>query len=117
MDVHITPAVEEKLKNLSVKTGRAPEQLLEEALAEYESSNVAALDWSQCQVVERVPGKVSGTWVLRGTRMPAATIFENLESGASLDEILQWYDGLDREQVKAVIDFAVRSLDPSAGNR
>jgi uncharacterized protein (DUF433 family) len=117
MNVHITPAVEEKLKNLSAKTGRAPEQLLEDALAEYESSKVASLDWAQCPVVERVPGKVSGTWVLRGTRMPVATIFENLESGASLDEILQWYDGLDRQQVKAVIDFAVRSLDPSAASR
>ena len=41
----------------------------------------------------------------------------NLESGASLDEILQWYDGLDRQQVKAVIDFAVRSLHPSAASR
>ena len=117
MSVHITPAVEEKLKNLSAKTGRAPEQLLEDALAEYESSKVASLDWSQCPVVERVPGKVSGAWVLRGTRMPVATIFENLESGASLDEILQWYDGLDRQQVKAVIDFAVRSLHPSAASR
>jgi uncharacterized protein (DUF433 family) len=117
MNVHITPAVEEKLKNLSAKTGRAPEQLLEDALAEYESSKVASLDWSQCPVVERVPGKVSGAWVLRGTRMRVATIFENLESGASLDEILQWYDGLDRQQVKAVIDFAVRSLYPSAASR
>jgi uncharacterized protein (DUF433 family) len=40
-----------------------------------------------------------------------SAIFENLEAGASLDEILQWYDGLDREQVKAVIEFAARSLD------
>jgi uncharacterized protein (DUF433 family) len=57
------------------------------------------------------PGKLSGAWVLKGTRMPAAAIFENLEAGASLDDIMQWYEGLDREQVKAVIEFAVRSLD------
>jgi uncharacterized protein (DUF433 family) len=72
---------------------------------------MAALDWSQCSAVASVPGKVSGAWVLKGTRMPVSAIFENLEAGASLDEIMQWYDGLDREQVKAVIEFAARSLD------
>ncbi len=78
---------------------------------------MAALDWSQCPAVESVPGKVSGAWVLRGTRMPVATIFENLEAGASLDDILSWFDGLDREQVKAVIDFAARSLETPAPTR
>ena len=72
---------------------------------------MAALDWSQCSAVESVPGKVSGAWVLKGTRMPVSAIFENLEAGASLDDIMKWYDGLDREQVKAVIEFAARSLD------
>jgi uncharacterized protein (DUF433 family) len=71
------------------------------------------LDWSQCADVERVPGKVSGAWVLRGTRMPVATIFENLEAGASIDNIIGWFDGLKREQVEAVIDFVARSLDES----
>ena len=75
------------------------------------------LDWSQCPAVERVPGKVSGAWVLRGTRMPVATIFENLEAGANIDDILKWFDGLDREQVKAVIDFAARSLEEPATAR
>ncbi len=69
---------------------------------------MATLDWSQCAVVESVPGKLSGAWVLKGTRMPVSAIFENLEAGANLDEITQWYDGLDREQVKAVLEFAVR---------
>jgi len=78
---------------------------------------MAALDWSQCAAVESVPGKVSGAWVLRGTRMPVATIFENLEAGASLDDILSWFDGLDREQVKAVIDFAARSLETPVPTR
>jgi len=72
---------------------------------------MAGLDWSQCAAVESVPGKVSGAWVLKGTRMPVSAIFEDLEAGASLNQILQWYDGLDREQVKAVIEFAARSLD------
>jgi uncharacterized protein (DUF433 family) len=79
---------------------------------------MAFLDWSQCPAVESVPGKVSGAWVLRNTRMPVATIFENLEAGASIDDILEWYDGLDRDQVKAVIEFAARGLDtPAAGPR
>jgi uncharacterized protein (DUF433 family) len=72
---------------------------------------MATLDWSQCSAVESVPGKVSGAWVLKGTRMPVSAIFENLEAGASLDDILQWYDGINREQVKSVIEFAARSLD------
>jgi uncharacterized protein (DUF433 family) len=72
---------------------------------------MAGLDWSQCPVVESVPGKVSGAWVLKGTRMPVSAIFENLDAGASLDDIMEWYYGLDREQVKAVIEFAARSLD------
>jgi uncharacterized protein (DUF433 family) len=69
------------------------------------------LDWSQCPAVESVPGKVSGAWVLKGTRMPVAVIFENIEAGANIDNIMEWFDGLDREQVKAVIEFAARSLD------
>ena len=72
---------------------------------------MANLDWSQCPAVESVPGKVSGAWVLKGTRMPVSVIFENLEAGANIDNIMEWYDGLDREQIKAVIEFAARSLD------
>ncbi len=70
-----------------------------------------ALDWSQCPAVESIPGKLSGAWVLKGTRMPVSAIFENLEAGANIDEILEWFDGLDREQVRAVIEFPARSLD------
>ncbi len=69
------------------------------------------LDWSKCPAVESVPGKVSGAWVFRGTRMPVAAVFENLEDGLTIDEIVQLYDGLTREQVKAVLDFAAQSLE------
>lgn len=72
---------------------------------------MAALDWSQCPAVESIPGKVSGAWVLKGTRMPVSVIFENLKAGANPDEIMEWFEGLDREQVEAVIEFAARSLD------
>jgi uncharacterized protein (DUF433 family) len=75
---------------------------------------MAVLNWSQCSAVERIPGKVSGAWVVRGTRMPVSAIFENLEAGANLDDILQWFDGLNREQIKAIIDFAARSLETPA---
>ncbi len=78
---------------------------------------MAILDWSQCPAVERVADKVSGAWVLRGTRMPVTTVFENLEAGASLDELMTWYEGLDRKQVQAVIEFAARSLDLATTER
>jgi uncharacterized protein (DUF433 family) len=69
-----------------------------------------ALDWSACPAVESVPGKVSGAWVFRGTRMPVATVFENLEDGMTIDEIMEQFD-VTREQVTAVLDFAARSLE------
>jgi uncharacterized protein (DUF433 family) len=69
-----------------------------------------ALDWSKCGAVESVPEKVSGAWVFRGTRMPVAAVFENLEDGLTIDEIVELYDGLTREQVQAVLDFAAQSL-------
>src|SRR5580698_3035772 len=64
---------------------------------------MAALDWSQCPAVESIPGKVSGAWVLKGTRTPVSAIFENLEAGANVDDIKEWFDGLDREQVRSVM--------------
>jgi uncharacterized protein (DUF433 family) len=69
-----------------------------------------ALDWSQCPAVERIPGKVSGAWVFRGTRIPVAAVFENLEDGLTVNEIVEMFDGLNQEQVKAVLDFAAQSL-------
>ena len=71
------------------------------------------LDWSQCEAVESVPGKVSGAWVFRGTRIPAAAVFENLEDGFTVDQVVQMFDGLTRQQVKAVLDFAAHSLEAS----
>lgn len=71
---------------------------------------MAVLDWSQCPVVESVPGKVSGAWVFRGSRMPVAAVFENLEDGMTIDQIVRLYDGLTREQVQSVLEFAARSL-------
>jgi uncharacterized protein (DUF433 family) len=72
---------------------------------------MADLDWSQCEAVESVPGKVSGAWVFKGTRMPVQTVFANLEAGMSAQEITEIFDGLELEEVKAVLQFVVRSLD------
>ena len=74
-------------------------------------ARMSSIEWSQCSAVESVPGKVSGAWVLKNTRMPVSAIFENLEAGASIDDIMEWFRGLDRAQVREVIEFAARSLD------
>jgi uncharacterized protein (DUF433 family) len=71
---------------------------------------MAILDWSQCPAVESVPGKVSGAWVFKDTRMPVSIVFENLESGASIEEIMEWFH-VTREQIVSVLAFAARSLD------
>ena len=74
---------------------------------------MAVLDWSQCAAVESVPGKVSGAWVFKGTRTPVAIVFENLEDGMSIDEVMEQFP-VTREQVKAVLEFTARSLDVPA---
>ena len=65
---------------------------------------MATLDWSKCSAVESVPGKVSGAWVFKDTRMPVSLVFENLEAGATIDEIMDWFH-LTREQIVAVLEF------------
>ena len=69
-------------------------------------------DWSQCPEVERIHGKVGGVWLFRGTRVPVRSLFENLEDGATVDEFLEWFPGVGRRQVEAVLNFAVASLEP-----
>jgi uncharacterized protein (DUF433 family) len=69
------------------------------------------LDWSSCPAVERTPDKVSGAWVFRGTRVPVKALFENLEDNASVDDFLEWFPGVSRNQVDAVLEHATRSLE------
>ena len=69
---------------------------------------MATLDWSQCPAVESIPGKVSGAWVFRDTRLPVATVIENLED-LSVEEVIEQFD-VTREQIKAVLDFVAQSL-------
>lgn len=70
---------------------------------------MSALDWSQCPAVESVPDRVHGAWVFRDTRMPVALVFENLEAGMTVDEVMETFD-VTREQVDAVLEFVARSL-------
>jgi uncharacterized protein (DUF433 family) len=78
---------------------------------------MASLDWSQCPAVESIPGKVSGAWVFKGTRLPVATVIENLED-LSIDEVIEQFD-VTREQVTAVLEFVAQSLrsEVTAGAR
>jgi len=70
---------------------------------------MASLDWSQCPAVESIPGKVSGAWVFKGTRTPVAIVFENLEDGMTIDEVMEQF-AVTREQVTAVLEFVAESL-------
>lgn len=68
------------------------------------------IDWSTCSAVERNPEVLSGAWVFRGTRVAVSALFENLESGADLDEFVDWFPGVSRTQAQTVLEHASRSL-------
>src|SRR5258707_1179692 len=74
-----------------------------------EGNDMANLDWSECSAVESIPGKVSGAWVFKNTRMPVATVFENLEAGLTVEEVMEEFS-VTREQINAVLHFAAKSL-------
>ncbi len=71
---------------------------------------MATLDWSQCPVVESLPDRLSGAWVFKDTRMPVAAVFENLEAGSDIEEIIEQFH-IPRPQIQAVLEFAARSLE------
>ena len=77
--------------------------------------NQDMLDWSQCPEVERSPERVSGSWVFRGSRVPVQALFENLEEGASIEDFLLWFPGVERKQVEAVLEYARQSLSEIPG--
>ena len=70
----------------------------------------AMLDWSNCPEVERIEGKVGGAWVFKGTRVPVTALFENLESGATVEQFLAWLPGVTSDQAVAVLS----ARDPAA---
>ncbi len=71
-------------------------------------------DWESCDAVERHADRVSGVWVFRETRVPVSALFENLKSGASIEQFLEWFPGVKRAQVESVLDYEVMSLADSA---
>ena len=75
---------------------------------------MSALYWSQYAGVERIPGKVSGAWVLKGTRTPVKVVFENLEAGMSIDEVIEQFP-VTREQIEGLMAFVARSLETVPG--
>jgi uncharacterized protein (DUF433 family) len=68
------------------------------------------MEWERCRAIERNPEKVSGAWVFCGTRVPVCALFDNLDSGATVDEFLEWFPGVSKEQVDEVLSFASKSL-------
>jgi uncharacterized protein (DUF433 family) len=60
--------------------------------------------------IERNDDKVSGAWVFRGTRVPVAALFENLKDGASIDEFLEWFPGVTRNQIETLLDYELTTL-------
>lgn len=68
------------------------------------------MEWSNCKAIERDPAKVSGAWVFRGTRVPVQALFENLDAGATVDDFIEWFPGISREQIDEVLMFASNSL-------
>jgi uncharacterized protein (DUF433 family) len=69
-----------------------------------------SLDWSECPAVESIPGKVSGAWVLKGTRTPVKILFENLEAGMSIEELMEQFP-VSREELESLMAFVARSLE------
>ncbi len=67
-------------------------------------------DWRNCDAVERHPDRVSGAWVFRETRVPVSALFENLKDGASIEQFLEWFPGVKRSQVEAVLDYEAIGL-------
>ncbi len=72
--------------------------------------------WNQCPAVEQDPDKVSGAWLFRGTRVPVSSLFENLRDGATVEQFLDWFPGVERWQVESVLDHETRSLKDVAAS-
>ena len=69
------------------------------------------MDWSKCPAVESVPGRLSGAWVFKDTRLPVSALFGNLAEGATVQDFIEWFGGIDEAQVREVLEFVVQDLD------
>lgn len=70
-------------------------------------------EWKNCRAIERNPERVSGAWVFCGTRVPVASLFENLRDGATVDQFLAWFPGVERWQVESVLEHETLKLKDS----
>jgi uncharacterized protein (DUF433 family) len=66
----------------------------------------AEIDWTGCELVERIPGKVSGRPIVRGTRIMPEAIVHSYERGESIDNIREDWPSLSVDQIKGLIAFA-----------
>jgi len=71
------------------------------------------IEWSKCPVLESVPGKVSGAFVFRGTRVPVSAVLTNLKD-MGIGEVIAEFPSVTEEQVRAVLDFVARSADAAS---
>lgn len=67
-------------------------------------------NWESIKEIEQNPNKISGAWIFKGTRVPVSALFENLRDGATVEEFLEWFPGVTRAQVNAVLDFEIEKL-------
>ena len=72
------------------------------------------MNWKDCPAVERNPKKMSGAWIFRNTRIPISTLFLNIRDGATVDDFIEWFPGVTREQIEAVLTFAASTVDAKA---
>ena len=70
--------------------------------------------WDACSAVERTPGKVSGAWVFSGTRIPVSALYENLAGGVTIEEFVEWFPGVDEQQVRTVLEHEAKALKAAA---
>ena len=71
------------------------------------------MDWEACSAVQRRPGKMSGAWVFAGTRVPLASLYENLACGATVEQFLDWFPGVEERQVREVLEYEAKTLKAS----
>lgn len=70
----------------------------------YTLESLKVTNWNECQAVEQSPGRVSGVWLFAGTQIPLYRLYENLAAGASIDDIIEWFPGVKKEQVRLVLE-------------
>ena len=74
------------------------------------------IDWGNCSAVESIPGKVSGNWVFKGTRLPVYALFENLAEGATIYDFMEWFGDVDESAIKAALAHVAQDLRARTNN-